>query len=149
MTGKRCNTCQIDKTISEFDVSRNVCKQCRNASAKMQRNEKKDSTVLIDSDATRICDECHIDKHIGLFEGNRKTCKDCRKQRRDTSSKDETKKKSVDEIPMPEKCIHCYKGPGEVTFKWRNDLVAGGWSHTCNECFNIKYRERVEGLKST
>ena len=158
MEVKHCNHCQIDKNINEFDVSRNVCKQCRNISAKMQRNEKKITNIVVDSNATRTCDECHIDKHIGLFEGNRKTCKECRKQRRNTSAKDETKKKSAHEIPMPEKCIHCCKGPNEVTFKWRTDLVAGGWSNICNECYNSKkyyekYREHKreedsEGFKA-
>ncbi|KAG1673109.1 hypothetical protein FOA52_013179 [Chlamydomonas sp. UWO 241] len=41
-------------------------------------------------------------------------------------------------VPKPDKCGECGKGPDEVDYKWRTDVVRGGWRSSCNACYNLK-----------
>ena len=41
-------------------------------------------------------------------------------------------------VPFPQACASCGKGPDQVTYQWRTDVIKGGWRVKCNECFNDK-----------
>ncbi|KAG1673111.1 hypothetical protein FOA52_013181 [Chlamydomonas sp. UWO 241] len=67
----------------------------------------------------------------------RKQCKDCRKQQKRTALA-EAPVFDWSFVPKPDKCGECGKGPDEVDYKWRTDVVRGGWRSSCNACYNLK-----------
>lgn len=89
----------------------------------------------------KTCKTCQIEKDLSSFEVNRAVCKSCRQIQRTEAAK----KCSVNpsSIPKPKLCVKCGKSNEEVEFKFRTDLIKGGWRTECNTCYNMKgYSEK-------
>lgn len=89
----------------------------------------------------KTCKTCKSEKDLSSFEVNRAVCKTCRQIQRTEAAK----KCFVDplSIPKPKSCVKCGKSNEEVEFKFRTDLIKGGWRTECNTCYNAKgYSEK-------
>lgn len=84
----------------------------------------------------KTCKTCNIEKTIGCFEANRGVCKPCRQSSRTQAAKNA--KVDPASIPKPAFCDQCGKSNKEVEFKFRTDLIKGGWRTQCNTCYNSK-----------
>lgn len=108
------------------------------------------------SSATASCSACGQTKDVSAFErtpsGNpRKECKECRKAKRAEAAakakQEGSHARDPAAVPKPSACSGCGKGPDQVEFKWRTDVMSGGWRAVCNGCYNEKgyhkeYRKR-------
>lgn len=94
---------------------------------------------------TRNCKECQVSKPLDDFEKTTKdgkcrraVCKPCYARKKATKAKEASAKVDRSSVPKPSACVECGKGPDVVDFKWRTDVMQGGWRTQCNECFNAK-----------
>ena len=96
----------------------------------------------------KFCNRCFVDKLVDQFEKNRSVCKECIKLSKKEKMKEVDHKLLMLEIPKPTSCVKCGKGQDEVEFKWRHDLIKGGWRSTCNKCIGSKkYYEKYRNKK--
>jgi len=92
----------------------------------------------------RQCKSCDTLKDINDFEVTTKSgcrravCKPCYSAQKRDRAKLASVNHDPSTVPMPQACISCGKGPDRVTFKWRADVINGGWRSECNECYNTK-----------
>ena len=96
---------------------------------------------------TATCKKCGAEKDVGCFEtskpgGNpRRECKECRKQSRKRvidAAISSGARKSPDDATKPKACAECGKGPPEVDFMLRADMLTPSWRPICNVCTNGK-----------
>ena len=107
--------------------------------------------------STKTCRTCSIEKSCDEFgrtntksanPGYRNECKGCRSASHKKSCEASNATLAVPAAPPSSHvCIKCNKGPNDVRFKWRSDVVGGGWRSECNTCYNekgysITYRSR-------
>lgn len=112
--------------------------------------------IVIMSEAMdkQLCKSCKLELSVDLFEsfntksgvGYCKECKDCKAAKRKEKAKD-APKKYPSKFELPKACVQCGKGPEEVKFQFRTDVMAGGYRNICNRCFTAKgyytaYRKR-------
>lgn len=94
----------------------------------------------------KTCNTCLLEKDCGLFESNRATCKACRTKKRAQKAKESAVDPST--IPKPASCVACGRGPPDVDFAFRTDLVRGGWRNECTTCYNGKgYSEKSRAIR--
>lgn len=157
---KTCNLCHLDLPLLRFhlrDSKANVahlplvqqrkptCIEC--SKARLETNRE---TVVLQDEMQ--CIDCKKTKPIADFELTaakrpRKSCKSCRHISRKASSSAKVKSKDSTGAVKPTQCIKCGKGPDEVEFRFRADMVKEAWRNECNSCINekkyyAKYREK-------
>jgi hypothetical protein len=97
------------------------------------------------------CKACKLELDLSKFEmmGNGKPrgeCKACRNKKR-AESKKAAPKVEPDIDSKPTECVTCKRVSPHVDFKWRTDIISGGWRNVCNTCYGERkydtaYRER-------
>ncbi len=102
----------------------------------------------------RPCIQCAVTKPIDAFEVTTKDgkcrraiCKPCYSLLKKDRARAGAASHDPEAVPKPAACTNCGKGPDEVNFKWRKDVIQGGWRTECNACYNEKnyseaYRKR-------
>lgn len=97
--------------------------------------------------AIRVCTVCNVSKSLDCFEQPnrikqpnmwRKVCKPCYAAQKKERAKASTAHHNRESVPKPSHCSKCGRAPPDVDFKWRTDVVSGGWRPECNACFNAK-----------
>jgi len=92
----------------------------------------------------RECKTCNSVKDINDFEltnkaGSRRgVCKSCYTIQKRERVEKASATHDPSSVPLPLACVSCGKGPEQVTFQWRTDVIKGGWRTACNACFNAK-----------
>lgn len=80
---KKCNICNLSKSIEHFKGRYKSCRECINKKRR-EANLKKDSYRLknnkLDSSKEKLCKYCDIVYNINNFRKNRLKCKDCEKK---------------------------------------------------------------------
>jgi hypothetical protein len=96
------------------------------------------------------CKACESMLDISKFEvlkgKPRSECKACRNKKR-ADAKKAAPVVEPNLATKPTECTKCERGPPEVDFKWRTDILSGGWRSVCNACYGEKkyhtvYRDR-------
>lgn len=141
----KCVKCNIEQDRSKFEGTRTTCTPCRVQSQKLSKERKAQSNID-ESAVTQSCTSCNEEKALTQFEktpsgGYRGVCKPCRASKRKgalLNKRQEEAKPNPEEIPKPAKCDKCEMSYPDVDFKFRTDLLRGGWRSTCNKCYNEK-----------
>jgi hypothetical protein len=117
---------------------RNVCNQCRTDGPPGHQSDH------IETPSEVFCKSCKVNHPCGAFEtykvnGNTTYRLECKRARANKRKKvvEEANKVDPSTVPLPDECIKCTKKPPECEFKWRFDLVKGGWRNVCNRCSDV------------
>lgn len=88
----------------------------------------------------KVCKSCEVSKELSDFEPQRSMCKTCRKESRSKRRLEcKEKRTEIPECPDDHTCKSCSKTRGDGSFfKFRSDILKGGFSSICNDCFNQK-----------
>lgn len=78
MSTKTCNTCNVEKPITDFVYKKNICKSCKSdydkktyLRNKKQKQSQKPSIVM------KQCTNCNTNKLEDKFLGNLPVCEEC------------------------------------------------------------------------
>ena len=110
------------------------------AALELQKEERANERTMIaelEKIGLRKCKTCTTLLLIKLFEANRTECKQCRQNSRTERAHDVAVDDSSN-VPKPTACVSCGKGPDEVNFKRRTDVLQGAWRKECTSCYNAK-----------
>ena len=134
MATRTCTACKVEKPATGFPAGRNQCRVCRTATQKAQNAAK---AAVLPDDATRECKTCKVVKRVAeAFEAGRAECEACRQKAKTTKAKVATK--DWVNTPKPARCAECGKGPTEVEFKRRDDVLVAAYYNRCTVCYNKK-----------
>ena len=111
--------------------------------ARKQREDRQAEFDALENEGLRACGTCRVVMRIEAFEAMRRECKDCRQtgrteRARETVAMTESASLPPPRPPKPSACISCGRGPDDVDFKWRTDVICGSWRNECTSCYNAK-----------
>lgn len=93
-----CETCHIEKDITEFSGGRNHCKKCNR-----DKYNKKIKDNFYFTDGTKVCSICNDEKPTSEFRLHRTYCKKCENKKTYNSRKDTQSKKNKEYLKVYQK----------------------------------------------
>jgi hypothetical protein len=141
MTTKKCNICNEELPITQFEINksrckeyyRNKCKQCRLKELHIQRKDKAERQKL--EITHKVCNTCSVNLEVSKYnkkslspDGFDKICRDCYKITR------HKKKQEVNITDMILYCIKCKINKNCTEFP-TNARSLSGYYNTCSSCW--------------
>ena len=105
---------------------------------KTKRDAVMSKVAALEEAGLRECSTCETKLPFDRFEGTRLECMRCRQDRRSKRARSTTSKRDPASVPKPSACVSCGKGPGDVAFTWRSDILCGSWRNECTSCYNTR-----------